>query len=62
MAAAPFFAGAIFDATAHSRGSLVFGMVLFAAVVPAAVAFRYFKAGGVFGTAVSMSKTKEVAE
>ena len=61
MTAAPPIAGAIFDATAHSQGPLVFGMVLFASVVPAALAFRYFKTGGLFAAAV-IPQAKEATE
>jgi predicted MFS family arabinose efflux permease len=41
MTAAPPVAGAIFDTTAHPRGPLMLGMVLFAAVVPATFLFRH---------------------
>ena len=47
MTAAPPVAGAIFDATGHPHGPLVLGMVLFAAVVPAALLFRHIETGSV---------------
>ena len=41
--AAPPVAGAILDATGSASGPLLFGMALFATVVPATLAFRHFK-------------------
>lgn len=43
MMAAPPVAGAILDATGRAQGAIWFAMILFASVVPAALAFRYFK-------------------
>jgi len=43
MMAAPPLSGALFDATGNAMMPLVFGMVLFASVVPASLAFRFFK-------------------
>lgn len=43
MMAAPPIAGAILDATGSPSGPIVFAMVLFAAVLPAVFAFRWFK-------------------
>lgn len=45
MMAAPPIAGAVLDATGNASASVVFGMILFATVVPAAFAFRQFKSG-----------------
>lgn len=44
MLAAPPVAGAIFDATGGPAGSVLLGIGLFAAVLPAMFAFRHFKA------------------
>ncbi|MBD3677342.1 MAG: MFS transporter [Rhodobacteraceae bacterium] len=46
MAASPPVAGAIFDATGTANGSIVFGMTLFASVVPVVFAFRLIGARG----------------
>jgi MFS family permease len=46
MAAAPPLSGAIFDSTGSPQGPLVFGMILFASVVPCAIIFRHFLARG----------------
>ncbi|MBC00580.1 MAG: MFS transporter [Rhodobacteraceae bacterium] len=46
MTAAPPVAGSIFDATDSPYGPLVMGALLFAAVLPAALAFRFFKLAG----------------
>ncbi len=43
--AAPPIAGAVFDATGRASGPIMFGVLLFACVVPAALAFRRFKSG-----------------
>ena len=43
MMAAPPVAGAIFDASGSASGPLLLGMFLFATVVPAGLAFHYFK-------------------
>lgn len=43
MAAGPPVAGAVFDMREQPDDALLLGMALFAAVVPAALAFRYFK-------------------
>ncbi len=51
VTAAPPVAGAIFDATGHPQGPLVLGMVLFAAVVPAALLFRHIEIGRDFRSA-----------
>ncbi len=44
-------AGVILDATGQPSGSLLFGMALFAAVVPLALTFRYVKAARAVVTA-----------
>jgi len=43
MMAAPPVAGFVLDATGNGFGPIYFGMILFAAVVPAALAFRWLK-------------------
>lgn len=50
MMAAPPIAGAVLDATGNVFGPIYFGMVLFAAVVPAAFAFRGLKSSGAEAT------------
>ena len=45
MTAAPPISGAIYDVRNHPEDALLFGMILFATVVPAAFAFKYIKAG-----------------
>jgi len=45
MMASPPIAGAILDATGNPGAAIAFGMILFAAVVPAALAFRWIKTG-----------------
>jgi MFS family permease len=47
MMASPPVAGAILDATGAITGPILLGMVLFAAVVPAALGLRWLKAGHV---------------
>ncbi|MGA8260447.1 MAG: MFS transporter [Arenicellales bacterium] len=51
MMAGPPIAGAILDATGRPSGPLLFGMALFAAVVPLALMFRYVKAARAVVTA-----------
>lgn len=46
MLAAPPIAGAILDATGSASGPIFFGAALFAAVLPATLAFRHFKSRG----------------
>lgn len=46
MTAGPVIAGAIFDMRDRPADALMFGMALFAAVVPAVLAYRYFKFTG----------------
>ena len=48
VTAAPPVAGAVFDATGDPHGPLVLGMVLFAAVVPAALLFRHVETRSAF--------------
>jgi len=50
VTAAPPLAGAIFDATGHPQGPPVLGMMLFAAVVPAALLFRHIETHPVYRT------------
>ncbi len=45
MTAVPPISGAIYDVRNHPEDALLFGMILFATVVPAAFAFKYIKAG-----------------
>ena len=46
MMASPPIAGALLDASGNPNAAIVFGMILFASVVPAALAFRWIKTGG----------------
>lgn len=46
LLAAPPIAGAIFDATGSASGPIFFGAALFAAILPATLAFRHFKSRG----------------
>ncbi len=50
MTAAPPVAGALFDATGRVGAPLIFGMVLFASVVPATLGFRYFRSDRAIST------------
>ncbi len=54
MLATPPIAGAIFDATGRASGPIMFGAFLFACVVPASLAFRYFKSAGPVQTATDV--------